>query len=130
MIQKESILYVMDNSGANKALAIHIYNGYKRRYAKPGDLIKVTIKSIRKKSVKSLKVKKGDLSKGVVTSTKSFNRKIDGELKCNNKNSVVLISNQNKYLSSKVGISADADIFRHTKYCKLLRMTRRVKINA
>lgn len=125
MIQKQSLLNIVDNSGANKAQTIHIYNGYKRRYAKSADIVKITVKSTRKKSVELLKIKKGDLSKAIITTVKTFNRKKDGELKSYNKNTAVLISDQNKYLSSKIVIPVDFNVFRQTKYCKLLRISRK-----
>lgn len=123
MIQKESFLDVVDNSGAKKALCIHIYNGYKKRSATVGDLIKVTIKRTRKKDIENLKIKKGDLSKAIVTSVKNYITFYDGEKKSYDINSIVLISDQNKYLASKVTISLENSIFRHTKYCKLLRIS-------
>lgn len=123
MIQKESLLDVVDNSGAKKALCIHLYNGYKKRFATVGDLIKVTIKRTRKKDIENLKIKKGDLSKGIVATVKNYISTYDGEKKSYNINSVILISDQNKYLASKVTIPLDNSIFRHTKYCKLLRIS-------
>jgi len=58
MIQKGTVLKVIDNSGAKKAACIHMYQGYRRRYAKVGDVIKVAIKKVRKKDQDSLKIKK------------------------------------------------------------------------
>ena len=43
MIQKGTILKVVDNSGAKKAACIHLYKGYRKRYAKIGDIIKVAM---------------------------------------------------------------------------------------
>jgi large subunit ribosomal protein L14 len=39
MIQAESLLQVVDNSGARKLLCIKVLGGSKRRYASVGDMI-------------------------------------------------------------------------------------------
>jgi len=74
MIQKGTILKVVDNSGAKKAACIHLYKGYRKRYAKIGDIIKVAIKRTKKKNPEFLKIKKGDTSKAVVVSVKNFSK--------------------------------------------------------
>ncbi len=57
MIQAESRLAVVDNTGAKEALCIKVLGGSKRRYASVGDIIVVSIKealpngTIKKKSV-------------------------------------------------------------------------------
>ncbi|HND46132.1 MAG TPA: 50S ribosomal protein L14 [Chitinophagales bacterium] len=121
MIQKGTILKVIDNSGAKKAACIHMYQGYRRRYAKIGDVVKVAIKKVRKKDQDSLKIKKGDMSKAVVVSTKSLFKTFDGELKKSDSNCVVLISDQNKYLGTRVFSSLDNSL-RYTKYLRLLSL--------
>lgn len=126
MIQKETMLDVIDNSGAKKALCIHMYRGYKRRSAKTGDIIKVAIKKVRKKNPETLKVKKGDMSKAIITTTKTPLRNFNNELKSYGLNSIVLVSDQNKYLASKITFALDHSFFRYTKYSKLLRMSGKV----
>jgi large subunit ribosomal protein L14 len=123
MIQKETIVEIIDNSGAKKALCIHMYKGYKRRYSRMGDLIKVAIKKVRKKNPETLKIKKGDMSRAVVTTCKTPLKTFSNELKFYKTNSVVLISDQNKYLASKVNVKLDYSFFRYTRYSKLLRMS-------
>ena len=44
MIQTQSYLEVADNSGARRVMCIKVLGGSKRRYARVGDLIKVTVK--------------------------------------------------------------------------------------
>ena len=44
MIQMQTILDVADNSGARRVMCIKVLGGSKRRYARVGDLIKVTVK--------------------------------------------------------------------------------------
>ena len=70
MIQVGTFVKVIDNSGAKLGFCIRILNsGYNQRYAKIGSTILVSIKALR--SVKNLKVKKGDIHKAVVIKTKS-----------------------------------------------------------
>ena len=44
MIQTETVLSIADNSGAKKVLCIKVLGGSKKRYARIGDIIKVTVK--------------------------------------------------------------------------------------
>ena len=46
MIQTQSDLEVADNSGARRVMCIKVLGGSKRRYARVGDLIKVTVKAV------------------------------------------------------------------------------------
>ena len=57
MIQTQSYLEVADNSGARRVMCIKVLGGSKRRYARVGDLIKVTVKEANPRG----KVKKGDV---------------------------------------------------------------------
>ena len=55
MIQTESYLDVADNSGARRVMCIKVLGGSHRRYARVGDIIKVTVKE----AIPRGKVKKG-----------------------------------------------------------------------
>jgi len=121
MIQKGTILKVVDNSGAKKAACIHLYNGYRKRYANIGDIIKVAIKRTKKKNPEFLKIKKGDTSKAVVVSVKNFQNCFDGSLTKSGLNSIVLISDQNKYLGTRVFSPLDNSL-RYTRYLRLLSL--------
>lgn len=120
MLQKNSYVNVYDNSGGKKAQCIHIYGGFQKRYAKIGDTILVTIKSVRKsKKPVNYKIKKGGVSKAIVLFTKS-NNKINSYTKAFD-HGVVLINNQNKYLGTRVFVPLFKK-FRYTKNIKLLSM--------
>ena len=62
MIQQESRLKVADNSGAKEVLCIRVLGGTKRRYARVGDKIVVTVKQ----AMPSGNIKKGAVSTAVV----------------------------------------------------------------
>jgi len=60
MIQTETVLNVADNSGAKKVLCIRVLGGTRKRYARIGDVIVVTVKE----AIPHAKVKKGDVMEG------------------------------------------------------------------
>ena len=66
MIQTESYLEVADNSGARRVMCIKVLGGSKRRYARVGDIIKVTVKE----AIPRGKVKKGQVMRAVVVRTR------------------------------------------------------------
>jgi large subunit ribosomal protein L14 len=78
MIQQQTLLRVADNSGAKTAKCIKILGGYKKKYAKLGDIIVVTIKKLRNKSKFTAKVKKGEVYKALIIRTKINTNKKDG----------------------------------------------------
>ena len=71
MIQQQTLVNVLDNSGAKKAKCIKVLGGYKKKNSFLGDTIVVSIKELRNKSKKTSKVKKGEVYKALVLKTKS-----------------------------------------------------------
>ena len=65
MIQTESYLEVADNSGARRVMCIKVLGGSKRRYARVGDIIKVTVKE----AIPRGKVKKGQVMRACLLYT-------------------------------------------------------------
>jgi len=90
MIQTQSYLEVADNSGARRVMCIKVLGGSKRRYARVGDLIKVTVKE----AIPRGKVKKGQVMTAVVVRTKKGVRRNDGSLIKFDDNAEVLLNNQ------------------------------------
>ncbi len=88
MIQAESMLEVADNSGARKVMCIKVLGGSKRRYARIGDIIKVTVKE----AIPRGKVKKGQVMTAVVVRTRSGVRRQDGSLIKFDGNAAVLLN--------------------------------------
>ena len=89
MIQTESYLEVADNSGARRVMCIKVLGGSHRRYARVGDLIKVTVKE----AIPRGKVKKGQVMTVVVVRTKKGVRRGDGSLIKFDDNAAVLLNN-------------------------------------
>ena len=57
MIQLRTILESADNTGAKKLMCIRLHGGYKRRYARIGDIITCSVKEAEPR----MAVKKGDV---------------------------------------------------------------------
>jgi len=88
MIQTESMLEVADNSGARRVMCIKVLGGSKRRYARIGDIIKVTVKE----AIPRGKVKQGQVMNAVVVRTRSGVRRQDGSLIKFDTNAAVLLN--------------------------------------
>jgi len=58
MIQQRSVLKVSDNSGAKTVRCIKVLGGFKKQYAKIGDIIIASVQQLRNKFKKTSKVKK------------------------------------------------------------------------
>jgi large subunit ribosomal protein L14 len=98
MIQTESVLNVADNSGAKKVLCIKVLGGTRRRYARIGDVIVVTVKE----AIPRAKVKKGDVLKAVVVRTvKELHRMDDTTLRFD-ENSAVLLGNTGEPIGTRI----------------------------
>ena len=63
MIQTQSYLEVADNSGARRVMCIKVLGGSHRRYARVGDLIKVTVKEAIPRTKKGVRRADGSLIK-------------------------------------------------------------------
>ena len=74
MIQMQSVLNVADNSGARRVMCIKVLGGSHRRYARVGDVIKVSVKD----AIPRGKVKKGEVYNAVVVRTAKAIRRGDG----------------------------------------------------
>ncbi|HEB80271.1 MAG TPA: 50S ribosomal protein L14, partial [Chromatiales bacterium] len=90
MIQMQTILNVADNSGARRVMCIKVLGGSKRRYARIGDVIKVSVKD----AIPRGKVKKGEVYSAVVVRTRKGVRRPDGSLIRFDTNAAVLLNNQ------------------------------------
>jgi large subunit ribosomal protein L14 len=98
MIQTQSYLEVADNSGARRVMCIKVLGGSKRRYARVGDLIKVTVKE----AIPRGKVKKGQVMTAVVVRTRKGVRRPDGSLIRFDDNAAVLLNNQEAPIGTRI----------------------------
>ena len=98
MIQLRSMLEVADNSGAKKAQCIKVLGGAKRRYARLGDIVVISVKE----AIPDSNIKKGDKAKAVVVRTRKEHRRPDGSYIRFDQNAVVLINAQNEPVGTRI----------------------------
>ena len=117
MIQQETRLTVADNSGAKEVLCIKVLGGSRKKYAKLGDLIVVTVK----KAIPGGIVKKGEVTKAVIVRTKKELRRKDGSYIRFDDNAAVLINNQKEPQGTRV-FGPVARELRERKFMKILSL--------
>ena len=98
MVQAESRLKVADNTGAKEVLTIRVLGGTKRRYARLGDKIVVTVKDATPNGT----VKKGQVSLAVVVRTKKEVRRNDGSYIRFDENACVLLQQPGEMRGTRV----------------------------
>lgn len=98
MIQMQSRLAAADNSGARNLMCIKVLGGSHRRYARIGDVIKVSVKE----AIPRGKVKKGEVYNAVVVRTRSGVRRPDGSLIRFDGNAAVLLNNQLQPIGTRI----------------------------
>jgi large subunit ribosomal protein L14 len=122
MVKSGTYLKVIDNSGAKRVFCIKVLKGYKCRYATIGDVIIVSVKSIRAKRKLSVRAKKGTLQKALVVRIKFYSKKFNGNSCQFLENSVVILNKKNKLLGTRI-FGSLPKILRYTKYFKLVSLS-------
>jgi len=98
MIQAETNLDVADNSGARRVQCIKVLGGSKRRYARVGDIIVVSIKD----AIPRGKVKKGTVMRAVVVRTAKDIQRRDGSVIRFDRNAAVLVNQQGEPVGTRI----------------------------
>lgn len=98
MIQAQTILKVADNSGAKEAMCIKVLGGSKRRYARIGDEIVVSIKKATPKGA----VKKKSVQRAVVVRMNKNLRRKDGSYIKFDDNAIVVINKEGQPRGTRV----------------------------
>ncbi|MES1928554.1 50S ribosomal protein L14 [Salinisphaera dokdonensis CL-ES53] len=98
MIQTESVLNAADNSGARRVQCIKVLGGSHRRYARVGDIIKVSVKD----AIPRGRVKKGEVMNAVVVRTRHGVRRGDGSLIRFDNNAAVLLNANNEPVGTRI----------------------------
>jgi len=117
MIQSETRLKVADNSGARQVLCIKVLGGSKRRYARVGDVIVVTVKE----AIPNGGVKKGEVVKAVVVRCKKEVRRPDGSYIKFDDNAAVIIDAQGNPRGTRI-FGPVARELRDKKYMKIVSL--------
>lgn len=92
MIQEQSRLKVADNSGAKEIMCIRVLGGYKKRYARIGDVITCSVKVAAPRGA----VKKGEVVHAVIVRQKKETRRKDGTYIRFDENAAVIINKDSK----------------------------------
>jgi len=92
MIQHRTMLKVADNTGAKRIMCIKVLGGHKKRYARIGDVITITVKE----AVPHSMVKKGQVLHAVIVRTRKETRRPDGSYIRFDDNAAVIIDRKTK----------------------------------
>jgi len=117
VIQQETRLNVADNTGAKELLCIRVLGGTKRKYARIGDIIVVTVK----KAIPGTELKKGTISKAVIVRTRKEIRRKDGSYIRFDDNAAVLINNQMEPTGTRVFGPVGREL-REKKFMKIISL--------
>lgn len=92
MIQHQTMLSVADNSGAKKLMVIRVLGGYKKRFARIGDVVTCTVKEAAPRAA----IKKGEVIHAVIVRQRKEMRRKDGTYIRFDENAAVVIDKKNK----------------------------------
>ena len=98
MIREYSTLVVADNSGAKKVMCFRVLGGTRKRYARIGDIIVVTVKD----AIPGGTVKKSDICRAVVVRTTRETRRKDGSYIKFSDNAAVIINEMNEPKGTRI----------------------------
>lgn len=115
MLQRGSMVNVIDNTGAKEARCICILGGFFNKSASVGSLIIVSIRRLR--LVRRVKV--GQVHLAVVVKTKKNTFFKDGSSSYYNKNAIVLLTKKKQILGNKILGSVSRGL-RKKKYIRIL----------
>jgi large subunit ribosomal protein L14 len=97
MIQVQSWLKIMDNSGARDVECIKTLGGFNRTYAYPGDLMLVSVKRLRLVR----KVKVGQVHMALLTRARKETHFLDGSFSRAESNVVLLLNRKKRVLGTR-----------------------------
>ena len=117
MIQQESVVKVVDNSGAKTALVIRVLGGSRRRYAGLGDVVIVAVKN----ALPNGTVKKSEVARGVVVRTAKETRRKDGSYIRFDENAIVIINEAGEPRATRI-FGPVARELREKKYMKIVSL--------
>ena len=121
MIQQETRMQVADNTGAKEIMCIKVLGGSKRRYARIGDIIICSVKSV----IPGAEVKKKAVVRAVVVRTKTPTRRKDGSYIRFDSNAAVLIDNDNNPRGTRI-FGAVARELRERNFMKIVSLASEV----
>lgn len=92
MLQPQSLVHIVDNTGAKLGRVFKVLGGSKRRYAEIGDVVVLSVISAEPRKAR----KKKDVVKGVIVRQAKAYRRKDGSYIRFDDNAVVLVTKKKK----------------------------------
>ncbi len=117
MIQAQTVLSAADNSGARRLMCIKVLGGSRRRYARIGDIIKVTIKD----AIPRGRVRKGEMYNAVVVRTSHGVRRADGSAIRFDSNAAVLLNARHEPIGTRIFGPVTREL-RTSKFMKIISL--------
>lgn len=117
MIQQESVVDIADNSGARRVLCIRVLGGTRKRYARVGDVIVVTVKE----AVPNSAISKGEVKRAVIVRTAKEVGRPDGSYIRFDNNAAVLINDAGEPLGTRI-FGPIARELRAKKFMKIISL--------
>ncbi len=121
MIQMQSVLDVADNTGAKRVMCIKVLGGTRRRYARIGDIIVVSVK----KALPSSEIKTGTVVRGVIVRQKANLRRADGSYVRFDDNALVILDSDNNPKGTRI-FGAVARELRAKNFMKIISLAAEV----
>ncbi|MEA2086151.1 MAG: 50S ribosomal protein L14 [Chloroflexota bacterium] len=98
MIQPNTRLKAADNTGARQIMCIGVLGGTRKRYARVGDIIVVSVK----RATPGGMVKKGDVVRAVIVRTAQPYRRPDGSYIRFDENAAVILTDKNNPKGTRI----------------------------
>jgi len=117
MIQMQTVLNVADNSGAKSVMCIKVLGGSHRRYARVGDVIKVSVRD----AIPRGKVKKGEVYNAVVVRTRKGIRRADGSSIRFDTNAAVILNAKHEPVGTRIFGPVTREL-RNEKFMKIVSL--------
>ena len=121
MIQQETRLAVADNTGAKEVACIKVLGGSKRRYARIGDIIVCSVKSV----IPGSEVKKKTIVRAVIVRCKQPTRRTDGSYIRFDSNAVVILDQDGNPRGTRI-FGAVARELREKNFMKIVSLANEV----
>ena len=121
MIQMQTRLAVADNTGARELMCIKVLGGSRRRFAKLGDIVVCSVKSV----VAGSDVKKGSVIRAVIVRCKQPTRRADGSYVRFDSNAAVVIDNEKNPRGTRI-FGAVARELREQNFMKIVSLASEV----
>ncbi len=121
MIQQETRLAVADNTGAKEVMCIKVLGGSRRRFARLGDVIVCSVKSV----IPGSDIKKKAVVRAVIVRCRQPSRRTDGSYIRFDSNAVVIIDKDGSPRGTRI-FGAVARELRERNYMKIVSLASEV----